>query len=94
MMPTIPESPDERIRPSTAVIAFARAGELVLLDMGGGRRVTLDAYGAAVWRALADAPTRDELRRRLRTDPASSGAPEDVLRPLLARWRDIGLVIP
>jgi hypothetical protein len=68
------------------------SGYLTLVDLNGGRRITLQPFGSRVWALLADRPTLPILLERLRQD---GGRPEqlaeDVTR-LLAYWRQRGVI--
>lgn len=68
------------------------ADRLALVDVGGGRRITLDAFGSRVWTLLVDHPTLPILLERLRCD---GGRPEQIAEDatrLLAHWRQRGLI--
>lgn len=81
-----------RIAPRTTVVAGVTAGRLALVDLGGGRRITLDAFGSRVWTLLTDHPTLPILLERLRRD---GGRPEQIAEDttrLLAHWRQRGLL--
>jgi hypothetical protein len=82
-----------RLAQATGVVTCPRHDGATLLDMGAGRRLTLDEFGGRVWRALADGPSLAALLTRLRDDdvPADRLA-EDVTR-LLARWSARDLII-
>jgi hypothetical protein len=74
------------------VVACTRAEGTVLVDVGAGRRVTLDWFGDEVWMQLADQPTLPELVARLcRADASAERIAEDVTR-LLAWWRGMGVI--
>ena len=81
-----------RIVQSRTIVTIARDNGVMLLDMGAGRRVTLDGFGARVWSALESQPTLPALLTFLHADemPAQRLA-EDVSR-LLARWCAAGMI--
>ena len=82
-----------RIDQSSAVVTCPRDDELSLIDMGAGRRITLDPFGQRVWAALTERPTLALLLARLRDDDTTAERlAEDVTR-LLARWRAWGVII-
>jgi hypothetical protein len=89
--PALPRG--SRLTQATGVVACPQGDGVMLLDMGAGRRLTLDEFGGRVWRALADGPSLAALLARLRDDdvPADRLA-EDVTR-LLARWGARDLII-
>ena len=65
---------------------------MLLLDMGQGRRITLDLFGSRLWSELRQEPTLGSLLTALRDDGGSSERlAEDVTR-LLARWRAGGVI--
>jgi hypothetical protein len=82
-----------RLTQAPGVVTCPQSDDVLLLDMGAGRRVTLDGFGGRVWRALADGPSLAALLARLRDDdmPAARLA-EDVTR-LLARWSARDLIL-
>lgn len=82
-----------RIVPAPRAVACPQGEALVLLDVAGGRRVTLDEFGRRVWQALADGPSLTTLLARVRDDDASvERLAEDVTR-LLARWSAGALIV-
>ena len=84
--------PGSRITPSAAVVDCPRPGGVLLLDVGQGRRITLDLFGSRLWSEVRQAPTLTSLLTVLRDDGASSERlAEDVTR-LLARWRAGGVI--
>lgn len=85
------DSAPPRIAPHPLVVAIDGPEGTVLLDVGAGRRLTLDAFGTRVWAHLADAPTLDVLRDRLRDDHATPRE-LDALPALLAHWRELHLI--
>jgi hypothetical protein len=88
--PTRPRG--SRIVRCAGVVACTRADGTVLVDVGAGRRVTLDRFGDEVWMQLADQPTLPELVARLRdTGTPAERVAEDVTR-LLAWWRGAGVI--
>jgi len=84
--------PGNRITRSAAVVPIVRGDATVLLDVGGGYRIALDAFGSRVWALLDDAPTLPVLIERLRDGGARpEQLAEDVMR-LLARWKEHGVI--
>lgn len=84
--------PGDRIVRSAAVIPIARDDGTVLLDLGRGRRIALDAFGGRVWGMLDDAPTLALLVARVGDDESRpERVAEDVMR-LLARWCELGVI--
>jgi hypothetical protein len=82
----------DRIALSNAVVSCPRADGSVLIDVRGGRRLTLDQFGCRVWTALARQPTLAQLIAGLHEDGGSvERLAEDITR-LLARWRAIGVI--
>jgi Coenzyme PQQ synthesis protein D (PqqD) len=74
------------------VVACTRPDGTVLVDVGAGRRITLDRFGSYVWMQLADQPTLPTLVARLRDAGTSTErVAEDVTR-LLAWWRGVGVI--
>lgn len=90
---TLPAQPrGSRIVPSAAVAAVTGFGQLTLIDLDGGRRITLQPFGSRVWALLTDHPTLPVLLERLWRDGARpEQMAEDVTR-LLAYWRQRGLI--
>jgi hypothetical protein len=87
-----PESRGSRIVQTVAVIAVPRDDGTVLLDVGQGRRINLDGFGARVWSALGAQPSLPALITGLRDDGTpTQRLAEDVTR-LLARWRASGII--
>jgi hypothetical protein len=81
-----------RIAPSARVAPVERADGIVLVDVSGGQRITLDAFGSNVWRLLADQPTLPLLLERLRDEHTRADrVAEDVAR-LLMRWLELGVI--
>jgi hypothetical protein len=81
-----------RIAQSAGVVSCPRADGTVLVDLGAGRRITLDLFGSQVWMRLADQPTLAALVARVSDDGTSAERlAEDVTR-LLARWRAMGAI--
>jgi hypothetical protein len=79
--------------PAPDVVACPDGDGLVLLDMGAGRRITLDGFGRRVWLGLVDHPSLGALVARLRDeDTPAERLAEDVTR-LLARWGARDLII-
>jgi len=84
--------PGSRIAASPAVVDCPRPGGALLLDVGQGRRITLDFFGSRLWSELQQEPTLATLLTVLRDDGASTERlAEDVAR-LLARWRAGGVI--
>ena len=82
-----------RIVRCAGVVACTRPDGTVLVDVGAGRRITLDPFGGHVWMQLADQPTLPALVARLRDAGASAERiAEDVTR-LLAWWRAMGVIV-
>jgi hypothetical protein len=81
-----------RIVQSSGVVSCPRSDGTVLVDVGAGRRITLDLFGSRVWMHIADQPTFPALVLRLRDDGSSAERlAEDVTR-LLARWDATGVI--
>jgi hypothetical protein len=81
-----------RIVQSSGVVSCPRPDGTVLVDVGAGRRITLDLFGSHVWMQLADQPTLPALIALLRDDGSSAERlAEDVTR-LLARWDASGVI--
>ncbi|MFL5608843.1 MAG: PqqD family protein [Gemmatimonadaceae bacterium] len=80
-------------RISAAVARSVRkVDDIVIIDVAGGRCLTLDQFGYRLWTALGDRPTLAALLVGLREDAGSAEQlAEDVTR-LLARWRAIGVI--
>jgi hypothetical protein len=77
---------------AAAAKSLRRTDGHVIIDIAGGRRLTLDQLGHRVWAALGDRPTLAALIAGLREDGGSAERlAEDVTR-LLARWRAIGVI--
>jgi hypothetical protein len=69
-----------------------RVDDQVIIDVAGGRRLTLDQFGYRLWIALGERPTLAALLMGLREEAGSAEQlAEDVTR-LLARWRAIGVI--
>jgi hypothetical protein len=82
-----------RIVQSGRVAPVARAdGSIVLVDVGSGRRITLDSFGSRVWELLADRPTLPLLVERLRDAGTRAERLAEDLVLLLARWREMGVI--
>lgn len=76
-----------RVVASKTVVECPSTDGTLLVDIGAGRRISLDTFGTRVWKALADRPTFASLVMQLRDeDTSSERLAEDVTR-LLARWR-------
>jgi hypothetical protein len=65
----------------------------VLVDMGRGRRLTLDSFGSRVWTLLDDQPTLPLLFERLRDDLPSDDRLSADLRRLVAEWETLGVIV-
>jgi hypothetical protein len=89
-MPAQPRG--SRIVPSATVVPVTISDSVTLIELGAGRRITLQAFGSRVWALLGDHPTLPVLLERLRRD---GGRPEqiaeDVTR-LVAYWRQRGAI--
>lgn len=85
-----------RIVQSASTVPVARRDEIVLVDMRGGRRITLDRFGRRVWAQLADRPTLPLLVEQLR-DGGDGGDHADQLTErvtgLLAYWSERGVIV-
>jgi hypothetical protein len=90
---TLPAQPrGSRIAKSGRVAPIVRDDGTILVDVNGGRRITLDPFGSRVWALLTDEPTLPVLVERLRDEGTrSEQLAEDVTR-LLERWREMGLI--
>jgi hypothetical protein len=77
---------------SDRVATVERATSVVLVDMGGGRRLTLDSFGSRVWTLLDDEPTIPLLLERLRDDQVSDRRLSDDVRRLIAAWEALGVI--
>ena len=65
---------------------------VTLIELSGGRRITLQRFGGRVWALLADRPTLPILLERLRRD---GGRPEQIAEDatrLLVYWRQRGML--
>jgi hypothetical protein len=91
MIPPVPPS-GGRIVQSQRVAAVVRDRDAVLVDVDGGRRITLDAFGTRVWQLLAHQPTLPALVERLRDDGVGAERLADDVVRLLARWREMGVI--
>jgi hypothetical protein len=81
-----------RIAQSHLVVPIVHAGRTILIDMNGGHRIALDAFGNRVWQSLADQPTLPVLIERLRDEGTrAERIAEDVVR-LLAKWREESVI--
>jgi hypothetical protein len=73
-------------------VTVTTSDSVTLIELGAGRRMTLQPFGGRVWALLGDYPTLPVLLERLRRD---GGRPEqmaeDVTR-LLAYWRQRGAI--
>jgi hypothetical protein len=88
----VEEARGGRIMQCSAVVAAPRGTDALLLNVNGGRRMTLDVFGSRVWFALDVEPTLPALVTRLMDEgPPAQRVAEDVTR-LLARWRADGLI--
>jgi hypothetical protein len=67
------------------------AGDIVLIDVAAGRRLTLDPFGSRIWSLLADQPALTTLAERLRGEGHDEQLLSDLV-PLLAAWCEKGLV--
>jgi hypothetical protein len=81
-----------RIAQSGLVAPIACADGIVLVDVSGGRRITLDAFGSRVWELLAGEPTLPVLVEGLRDDGTRAERLADDVVRLLARWREMGVI--
>jgi hypothetical protein len=73
-------------------VAVTASEPLTLIELSGGRRITLQRFGARVWTLLVDRPTLPILLERLRRD---GGRPEQIAEDttrLLAHWRQRGMI--
>jgi hypothetical protein len=77
---------------SPKVVYSDRDDGALLLDVSSGRRISLDAFGRALWTSLDDSPTLSELLVRLRDDGMPAERLAEDITPLLARWRAQGLI--
>ena len=74
------------------VVTVAHAGRSVLVDVGGGRRITLDAFGARVWALLDQRPTLPRLLAGLSDEPGTADDLSTEVTRLLASWRALGVI--
>jgi uncharacterized membrane protein YhaH (DUF805 family) len=81
-----------RIVRSAMVVSVVRTGGIVLIDVAGGRRITLDPFGSRIWALLADKPTLSVLVERLHDHETRAEQLVRDLLVLLARWRDMNIV--
>jgi hypothetical protein len=82
-----------RIAQSGTVAPIVRADGIILIDVSGGRRISLDAFGSRVWALLADLPTLPVLVERLREDGTRSEQLAEDVACLLARWGERGVIV-
>ena len=87
-----PSARGNRVAHSVSIVPSSNAEGMLLVEVGEGRRITLDPFASRVWTEIGDRPTLAALIGRLFDEGSSAERlAEDVMR-LLARWRDMGLI--